>query len=80
MKGMGRYFGIAIGRPTKPLEVTAEEKEKLTILTRRAKSAQAMVMRARIVLGRVEGLSNGAWPRSFRLPERQFVNGGNAVE
>ncbi|HLI84314.1 MAG TPA: IS630 family transposase, partial [Bryobacteraceae bacterium] len=51
---------MAIGRPTKPLNVTPEEKEKLAMLVRRPKSAQAVAMRARIVLGCDEGLSNGA--------------------
>jgi transposase len=50
---------MAIGRPTKPLNVTTEEKEKLALLARRPKSAQAMAMRARIVLACAEGLSNG---------------------
>ena len=50
---------MAIGRPTKPLNVTPEEKEKLTLLARRPKSAQAIAMRARIVLGCDLGLSNG---------------------
>ncbi len=50
---------MAIGRPTKPLNVTTEEKEKLSMLARRPKSAQAMAMRARIVLGCNDGLSNG---------------------
>jgi transposase len=53
------YSGVAIRRPTKPLNVTPEEKEKLTMLARRPKSAQALAMRARIVLGCEEGLSNG---------------------
>lgn len=47
------------GRPTKPLLVTAEEKEKLNMLARRPKSSQAIALRARIVLGCDEGLSNG---------------------
>src|SRR5438034_1291586 len=51
---------MATGRPTKPLNVTVEEREKLSMLTRRPKSAQAMAMRARIVLGCEEGMSNGA--------------------
>ena len=51
---------MAIGRPTKPLHVTTEEKEKLILLARRPKSAQALAMRARIVLGCEEGLSNSA--------------------
>jgi transposase len=51
---------MALGRPTKPLNVTAEEKEKLTLLARRPKSSQAAAMRARIVLGCGEGMSNSA--------------------
>jgi transposase len=50
---------MAIGRPTKPLDVTPEEKEKLAMLARRPKSAQALAMRARIVIGCEEGLNNG---------------------
>ena len=50
---------MAIGRPTKPLNVTAEEKEKLTMLARRPKTGQALAMRSRIVLGCSDGLSNG---------------------
>ena len=49
---------MALGRPTKPLNVTAEEKEKLMMLARRPKSSQAAAMRARIVLGCDEGWSN----------------------
>ena len=51
---------MGMGRPTKALNVTAEEKDKLAMLARRPKSAQALAMRARIVLGCEEGLSNGA--------------------
>src|SRR5438876_9692666 len=51
---------MATGRPTKPLNVTVEEREKLSMLARRPKSAQAMAMRARIVLGCDEGMSNVA--------------------
>src|ERR1051325_7880926 len=50
---------MAIGRPTKPLDLTAEEIEKLTMMARRRKTSQAMAMRARIVLGCGEGISNG---------------------
>jgi transposase len=49
---------MAMGRPTKPLEVTAEEREKLTMLSRRPKTGQGLAMRARIVLGCSDGLSN----------------------
>ncbi|MGA7313636.1 MAG: hypothetical protein WBX22_06635, partial [Silvibacterium sp.] len=51
MVGSGIVGYMALGRPTKPLHVTAEEKEKLTLLARRPKSSQAAAMRARIVLG-----------------------------
>ena len=66
---------MAIGRPTKPLNVTPEEKEKLTMLARRPKSAQAMAMRARIVLGCNEGLSNTQVAQRLRLTGQPFVNG-----
>jgi transposase len=65
--GMGAYFVMAIGRPTKPLNVTAEEREKLARLARRPKSAQAIAMRARIVLGCDEGLSNGLVAEKLHL-------------
>jgi transposase len=51
---------MAIGRPTKPLNVTPEEKERLAMLARRPKTSQAMAMRARIVLGCADGTPNGA--------------------
>ncbi len=37
-------FGMANGRPTKLLNATPEEKEKLSMLARRPKFAQAMAM------------------------------------
>ena len=58
---------MAIGRPTKPLSVTAQEKEKLGMLARRPKSSQAIAMRARIVLGCDEGLSNSAVAKKLRI-------------
>src|SRR5262245_60077455 len=58
---------MAIGRPTKPLHVTPEEKEKLTTLARRPKTGQALAMRARIVLGCNDGLSNGEVAKRLRI-------------
>jgi transposase len=58
---------MAIGRPTKPLNVSPQEKEKLSMLARRPKSAQAIAMRARIVLGCNEGLSNGEVAKRLRI-------------
>ena len=58
---------MGIGRPTKPLNVTSEEREKLTLLVRRLKTAQAMAMRARIVLCCEEGLSNDTVARKLQI-------------
>jgi transposase len=51
---------MALGRPTQPLNLTSAEKEKLSMLARRPKSAQAAALRARIVLACAEGLNNKA--------------------
>jgi len=50
---------MPLGRPTKPLHLTTAEKEKLMMLARRPKSAQAIALRARIVLACAEGGNNG---------------------
>lgn len=46
------------GRPKQPLTVDAADKEKLTLLARRPKTAQRAAIRAKIVLRAAEGLSN----------------------
>jgi transposase len=46
------------GRPKKPLEIAAEDRDKLRTMALRPKSAQAMAMRARIVLSCAQGTSN----------------------
>jgi transposase len=58
---------MAIGRPTKPLNLTPEEKDKLSMLARRPKSAQAIAMRARIVLACNDGLSNGEVAKRLQI-------------
>ncbi|MGB9454582.1 MAG: IS630 family transposase [Bryobacteraceae bacterium] len=58
---------MAIGRPTRPLNVTPEERQKLPMLARRPKSSQAGAMRARIVLGCDEGLGNGAVAKKLHI-------------
>src|SRR6185503_8800030 len=72
---------MSTGRPTKPLEITAEEREKLELLARRPKSSQALAMRARVVLNCAAGSNNaqvaqklnitrptvGKWRERFRL-------------
>lgn len=49
---------MALGRPIQPLDVTAEENEKLKTLARRPQTGQAMALRARIVLACASGLNN----------------------
>ncbi|PSK66339.1 hypothetical protein B0E53_01721 [Micromonospora sp. MH33] len=51
-------MGDGRGPKLAPLELTAEEREELQGLARRPKTAQALAVRARIVLACAEGLSN----------------------
>ncbi len=46
------------GRPLVPLSVTAEQREQLQSWSRRAKTAQALALRSRIVLLAADGLRN----------------------
>lgn len=54
------------GRPKNPLEISEEEREKLTMMARRPKSSQAMAMRARIVLSS-EKSSNSEVARQLKI-------------
>jgi transposase len=55
------------GRPKKPLEIVDADRAKLTVIARRPKSAQALAMRARIVLGCAEGMSNSEVARKLHI-------------
>src|SRR5260370_19574870 len=55
------------GRPKKPLEMTEEERDKLRMIARRPKSAQAMAFRARIVLSCGQGMSNFEVARKLHI-------------
>lgn len=71
---------MALGRPLAPLVLTDAERQELERWTRRQKTAQALALRARIVLLAAEGRSNteiagtlgvtgatvGKWRRRFR--------------
>src|SRR6202453_4799802 len=46
------------GRPLSPLTVSAEQREQLQTWSRRAKTAQALALRSRIVLLAADGLRN----------------------
>jgi transposase len=51
---------MQIGRPKAELTLTTSERSELERLARRPKSAQALALRARIVLGCAEGATNSA--------------------
>ncbi|MBF6605385.1 MAG: IS630 family transposase [Chloroflexi bacterium] len=57
------------GRPLEELTVTAEEQARLTEWTRRPTTAQALAVRARIVLGAAEGRSNKDIAATLRITE-----------
>jgi len=49
---------MSIGRPLSPLTVSAEQREQLESWSRRAKTAQALALRSRIVLLAADGVAN----------------------
>ena len=51
---------MAIGRPMPPLVLDDTERETLERWVRRSKTAQALVLRARMILSCAEGCSNTA--------------------
>jgi len=57
-RGPDAYLIMRTGRPKKPLLIADEEHEKLRTIALRPKSAQALALRARIVLFCAQGLSN----------------------
>jgi transposase len=68
------------GRPKAPLVLTDDERQTLQRWTRRAKTAQALALRARIVLACAEGVTNkevaerlGIWPQTVTKWRGRFV-------
>jgi len=51
-------FGMRLGRPKRELALSEDESRELQLLARRPKSAQALALRARIVLACAEGRGN----------------------
>jgi len=58
---------ISSGRPKSELTLSADESARLEQLARRGKSAQALALRARIVLACATGLTNGGVAQALRV-------------
>src|SRR4029450_78941 len=68
------------GRPKAPLVLTDDERQTLVRWARRAKTAQALALRAKIVLACAQGASNqqvaeqlGIWPQTVGKWRGRFV-------
>src|SRR5664279_2108404 len=59
-----------MGRPTKPIMVSEEERTKLGEWARRPKTAQRLSIRARIVLGCADGMENRQVARELRITDQ----------
>jgi transposase len=59
-----------MGRPTKPILLREEERTKLQEWARRAKTAQRLSLRARIVLGCAEGMENRQVARQLGVTDQ----------
>ena len=55
------------GRPKAPLTLTNDERQTLERWSRRAKTAQALALRAKIVLACAEGATNKAVAEQLRI-------------
>jgi len=64
-----------MGRPTKPIVLSVEERSKLEEWARRPKTAQRLAQRARIVLGCAEGLENRQVARQLRITDQTVCKG-----
>ena len=58
---------MTMGRPIPPLHLTDDERETLERWTRRAKTAQALAFRARLILASAEGKKNGDVAAAFHV-------------
>jgi transposase len=58
---------MALGRPLTPITLTADERSKLLVWSRRPTTAQRLALRAKIVLAAVEGKANTAIAADLRI-------------
>lgn len=66
------------GRPLSPLTVSAEQREQLQGWSLRAKTAQALALRSRIVLLAADGLPNKEIARRQGCSQPTGISGGSA--
>ena len=66
------------GRPLKVLRLSDAEREELSRWTRRARTGQALALRARIVLDCASGKPTPKLPQRAASPSRWWVNGVRA--
>ena len=59
-----------MGRPTQPIVLTEDERDKLEQWARRPKSSQRLALRARIVLGCADRLENRQVARQLRISDQ----------
>ncbi|MEI7296313.1 helix-turn-helix domain-containing protein [Paraburkholderia tropica] len=61
---------VMSGRPKAELVLSESERDQLTALTMRRKIAQALALRARIVLARAEGTDNKTVAAKLRVTQQ----------
>ena len=59
-----------MGRPTQPIVLTDEERDKLQQWAHRPKTSQRLALRARIVLGCADGMENRQVARQLRITDQ----------
>jgi transposase len=59
-----------MGRPTKPIVLSEEERGKLQEWARRPKTAQRLAVRSRIVLGCADGMENRQVAQQLRITDQ----------
>ena len=67
-----------MGRPLAPLSIESGEREQLLAWSRRPKTAQALAMRARIVLLASDGDRDGSDARDRQFSHRRQVGDNQA--
>jgi len=68
---------MTLGRPLSPLQLSEPERAQLSEWTRRPKTAQALALRARIVLLSAEGRSNTDIAGKLQVSLPTAESGGN---